>query len=311
MYVVEFMDTKDLVQTRLREVFGDDSIVFDRSRFVGGLTNYNYRMTIGGADYVVREPGLMTEEIIDRHIERVNMGIASELGITSACIYFDEKSGMKISRYIDSLNFALCDPCAPKNLEAVARLTKMLHTSGKRFSNVFDWRSELEKYERVTASLKGVLPFEYPDLRDRLYAFFDRNIKSQVLLPCHNDTVPENFLVDKSGRCYLIDWEYSGMNDPAWDVAAYIVESRLSGEAVRTLIDSYYSDGVTSEELIRIKCYVMAQDLLWSTWALIRHYGGEDFLDYYSIRYTRFKRNLNALERSRSYKLADMVKPVK
>lgn len=303
------MDTKKLVQSRLREVFGDDSIVFDRSRFVGGLTNYNYRMTIGGGDYVVREPGLMTEVIIDRHIEHVNMDIASELGITSACIYFDEKSGMKVSPYIDSRNISLCNPCARENLEAVARLTKMLHTSGKHFLNVFDWRSELEKYERVTRSLKGVLPFEYADLKDRLKSFCDINIKSRILLPCHNDTVPENFLVDKAGLYYLIDWEYSGMNDPPWDIAAYIIESKLSPEAIHTLIDSYYSDGVTPDDLMRIKCYMMVQDLLWSTWALIRHYGGEDFLDYYSIRYNRFRKNLNILEYNKSYKISDMVRP--
>ena len=31
---------------------------------------------------------------------------------------------------------------------------------------------------------------------------------------CHIDLVPENFIEDETGRVYLIDWEYSAMNDP-------------------------------------------------------------------------------------------------
>ena len=27
---------------------------------------------------------------------------------------------------------------------------------------------------------------------------------------------------------FLIDWEFSGMNNPLWDVAAYIIEAELS-----------------------------------------------------------------------------------
>lgn len=303
------MDIKEFIQLRLREVFQDNRIIFDRSHFIGGLTNYNYKMKIGNVDYVIREPGLMTEKMIDRHIECVNNNIASELGISSTCIYFDEDSGMKISRYIKSRNIALCDPCAKANVQAVVRLIKMLHTSGRHFPNTFDWRVELAKYERIIASLKGVLPFGYPGLRDELFHFLEQNIKSKILCPCHNDTVPENFLLDNTGRYYLIDWEYSGMNDPAWDVAAYIIESRLNEDAIHTLIESYYLDGATNDDLMRIKCYMMAQDLLWSTWALIRHYGGEDFLDYYSTRYFRFRRNLRAMELDKTYRIAKMVNP--
>ena len=42
-----------------------------------------------------------------------------------------------------------------------------------------------------------------------------------ALVPCHNDPWPGNLLDadGPDGRIYLIDWEYSGMNDPMWDLA--------------------------------------------------------------------------------------------
>ena len=48
-----------------------------------------------------------------------------------------------------------------------------------------------------------------------------------VLVPSHNDTVPENFIKDINGRLYLIDWEYSGLNDEMWDLAAHSIECNL------------------------------------------------------------------------------------
>lgn len=49
--------------------------------------------------------------------------------------------------------------------------------------------------------------------------------------PCHNDLVAENFLKAEDGTIYLIDWEYSGMNDPMWDIAALFLESNFTDES--------------------------------------------------------------------------------
>ena len=51
----------------------------------------------------------------------------------------------------------------------------------------------------------------------------------------------------------------------------------------------------------------MAQDLLWSTWGIIRHYSGEDFLEYLNMRYDRFSNNLSELMKDSNYPLYKMV----
>lgn len=302
------MRMEELVQETLRSTFHDESIVYDKSRFAGGLTNYNYIMNIKGIEYVIRQPGRMTEQIIDRKIEGVNNNIAAEFGVNSDCIYFDENSGIKISTYIkDSHNMADSDPGSPKNLETVSSIMKKIHSSPKHFSNRFDWQMELSKYEMLIEQLHGDFFFDYITLKDQLVTFVQKNIKNTILLPCHNDTVPENFIIDNTGRTFLIDWEYSGMNDPCWDVAAYILESKLSSEAILHLVQNYFGHPLTPMEELKIKSFMMAQDLLWTAWALIRHYNGDDFLEYCCIRYERFRKNIKTITKSPECSIASMV----
>ncbi|MBU4438668.1 MAG: phosphotransferase [Firmicutes bacterium] len=302
------MSIEELVQEKLRHAFLDESMVFDKSRFAGGLTNYNYIMNVKGIEYVIRQPGGLTEQIIDRKMERVNNTIVAEFGVDSKCIYFDENSGIKISLYIkNSRNLALSDPCAPKNLEAVSNIMKKIHSSSKHFSNRFDWQIELSKYEQIIQHLNGAFFSDYSTLKDQLITFVQKNIESTILTPCHNDTVPENFIVDDTGRTYLIDWEYSGMNDPCWDVAAYILESKLSAEAINHFIANYFGHPLTAMDELKIKGFMMAQDLLWTGWALIRHYNGDDFLEYCCIRYERFRNNIKTMTKSTHCSIASMV----
>ena len=44
-----------------------------------------------------------------------------------------------------------------------------------------------------------------------------------ALAPCHCDPLAENFL-DTGARMWIVDWEYSGMNDPMWDLGDLSVE---------------------------------------------------------------------------------------
>lgn len=308
---MSLLNIEQNIEQILRDTFEDASIVYDRSRFAGGLTNYNYFIEINGKEYIVREPGVNTEFIIGRHFEQINNDLASKLGINSKCIYFDSETGIKISRRIQSAeNFAVLGPSSQPCLEQAAALMRLLHESTSAFPNVFNWRSELEKYEQIVKSLRGSLFFNYPERKEKLLNFISENTADFSLVPCHNDTVPENFLMDTStGKPFLIDWEYSGMNDASWDVAMYILESKLSDDAIQSFLTAYYGNSSPDKKsLIKLKCMCLSQDLLWSIWGIIRHYSGEDFLEYLNMRYDRFSKNLFALMNDIEYPLCEMVK---
>lgn len=304
-----FMDIEKLIQDKLQYIYKDNSIVFDKSNFVGGLTNYNYVMNIKGKSYVIRQPGNLTDLMIDRKIEKVNNSIASELGLNTECVYFDEHSGLKISIYIEnSNNMGQIDLSSATNLKIASSLMKKIHFSKKYFPNIFNWLEELKKYEQIVYDLNGVFFSDYTMYKKLLIDFIDTNVNDVTFVPCHNDTVPENFIIDSKGKGYLIDWEYSGMNDSAWDLAAFILESKLMKDSIQFLLLDYYGNIPTKSEILKIKSFMMAQDLLWTVWAMIRHYNGDDFLDYCNMRYERFKKNISKLIESIDYPIADMVK---
>lgn len=304
-------EASKMITETLRSFFCDQTLTFDRSRFAGGLTNYNYVMTIHDNEYIVRQPGPLTDVMIDRKIEEFNTKIVAEFSINSECVFFDANTGIKISRFIpNSLNLAKAQPTSSKNLKAVSDLMKKVHTMPSTFKNIFSWKEELEKYEEVVKIVNGVFFFDYVSLKEKAFKFCEENIKNVELVPCHNDTVPENFLLGESDDYYLIDWEYSGLNDLNFDLAAFIVETRLNKEEIDELLHNYYGEEIPKNALQKIKAYILVQDLLWTVWAIVRHYSGENFADYCEMRYERFRRNVIELTIDKNFPLNKMVEVV-
>lgn len=302
------MTIENLIQRSIRRVFNDDTLRFDKSRFAGGLTNYNYIMAIHGHDYVIRQPGGMTEKMINRYTELENGKRTTSLGINCPYLYFDPDTGIKITNYIPhSKNLAQCNPRSNKNINIVLSLLKQLHHMQESFSNQFNWILELQKYETIIQDLHGETSMDYEEIKRYLEGLYNNYLNNENLVPCHNDPVPENFLTSPSGTSYLIDWEYSGMNSIYWDIAAYILESQLPEKAIYYLLETYFNRHITNNELFKIKIYILAQDLLWTTWALVRHYNGDDFLDYYVFRYERLKRNIRQLKSNTTFPLYKFV----
>ena len=71
---------------------------------------------------------------------------------------------------------------------------------------------------------------------------------------------------------WIVDWEYSGMNDPIWDVGDFAVEAKLTPENERRCCETPISAATpTPAELGRYVIYKAMCDLLWTLWGLIQH----------------------------------------
>lgn len=260
---------------------------------VGGMSNKNFRVAYQGRDYVLRLPGVGSEAMVDRAHEQINSLLACDLGINPPIRYFDPATGVKLADFVSgaqSLGKATVQ--RHRRLGQVAEILRRLHHSSVRLSNDFNVFTELRKYQAVLAASSssgaGMVKclYDVHDLQARL------NLLGVSLTPCHNDLVPENFITASDGSLYLIDWEYSGMNDPHWDLAALFLESQFSEEAQAYFLSSYYPEGLPPHTLEKILIYQILMDLLWSLWTDIKEAEGEDFGSYGRDRYARALANL-------------------
>ncbi|WP_294188568.1 phosphotransferase [uncultured Clostridium sp.] len=263
---------------------------------IGGMTNKNYKVQIDDEFYVLRVPGNGTEEMISRSDEIKNAVYANKIGVDAKLIYFNEETGVKVSEFIENAE-TLSPKSAKKQsiMEKVTDILRKLHNFDLEMDNDFDIYEKIEKYENLLIKAKGKNFEDYYEVKDKV--IYLKNIMNELdvkLVPCHNDMVAENFI--KSGeRIYLIDWEYGGMNDPMWDLAAYSLENELSEDQEELFLKLYFKGNVEEKYKKRILINKIYQDFLWSTWTNIKEAKGDDFGSYGIDRYNRAKKNLKII----------------
>ena len=111
------------------------------------------------------------------------------------------------------------------------------------------------------------------------------------LAPCHCDPLCENFF-DDGARMWIVDWEYSGMNDPLWDLGDLSVEAGFTPAQDLELMRAYCDAEPSTAEIGRMVIYKAMCDLLWTLWGLIQHSEdnpAEDFWAYATGRFDRCK----------------------
>lgn len=261
---------------------------------LGGMTNTNFLIETKDEKYVLRLPGEGTTFFIDRKNENFNTEAIQTLKIDSRIVYFNENTGVKISKYLENSE-SLIPNTAFKNIEKVSEVLKCLHNSNLKFKNNFNVFNEILRYEK---EINGTIPNiykNYLNVREKVLSL-EKILKSmgEKLVPCHNDTVPENFILSKD-KLYLIDWEYSGMNELEWDLGAFCLESKFSDEETKEFIRCYFGGLEKQENILKIKIYQICQDFLWTLWTILKEKKGENFGNYGIERYKRAIKGLEGL----------------
>jgi thiamine kinase-like enzyme len=265
----------------------------------GGMTNKNYKALINDKSYVVRIPGLGTEDMINRKDEKINSNLVHQLGLDTEVIYFNEDSGIKIAQLIENAE-TLNGKTAKRedNMKLTISMLKKLHTADVKFNNRFDVFERINHYENLLNKVNGKNFDDYYEVKEKVLSLKDMlQDLDLVLAPCHNDTVPENFIKSGEKRIYLIDWEYSGMNDPMWDLAAHSLECNFSEDDEELFLKLYFGKAPEEKYRKRIIINKICQDFLWSIWTNIKEAKGDDFGTYGIDRYNRAKKNLDCILR--------------
>jgi thiamine kinase-like enzyme len=262
-------------------------------RLGGGLTNFAYKVTVGGAAYALRLAGEGTSEYIDRKAEEHNARVAAEAGINAEVIFFDATDGTMVTRFVEGVSMNAGDGFGRVSGAPVraARALKRVHSLGRLFRSRFDVFAAIDGYLDLLRGWRTPLPEDYHEVVQRARAVrLALEASPAALVPCHNDPWPAN-LLDADGRIYLIDWEYSGMNDPMWDLANLSVEAGFGPEQDRAMMEAYHGTGPSPALCSRLEVYKAMSDLHWSVWGFVQHAKGNPAEDFWSYGLERLRRS--------------------
>ena len=292
---VENTNIIEAIQNYLKKELNVKDEDIDKIEPLGGMTNHNFKVELNGKRYVFRLPGEGCSCFVNRKNENQNVQLIQNLKIDAEIIHFNENSGVKIAKYIDGAE-TLNPTTALKYKNKVAAILKKLHNSNLSFGNQFNVFNEIIKYELEIEKLTSRKYPNYEVVRKKVFDLKKILENTGVhLVSCHNDTVPENFIIS-NGQMYLIDWEYSGMNEKEWDIGAFCLECNFSKQETKEFIDVYFEGKATKENKMKVLIYQICQDFLWSLWTILKEENGEDFGDYGKNRYYRGIQLLEELE---------------
>ena len=235
----------------------------------GGLTNRNFRVEVDGVPHFVRIPGTATELLaVDRGNEFVNTRAAAEAGVGARVLHHLPRWNVIVLEWLAAntmSNAAFQEPGAPTR---VAESLRRLH-AGPRFRDDFDMVGLSARYLGVIDERGIAVPDGY---REHLAAVprIDVALRTHPLasVPCHNDLLAENYL-DDGERLRIVDYEYSGNNDPTFEIGNTAQELEFDDDRLRELVAAYFG-AATPALMARCRLQMILSDVGWTLWAAIQ-----------------------------------------
>lgn len=286
-------DRENLV-SYLRAVFPNKDVSGAEIVQIGGMSNKNFKITLDGHSYVLRVPGNGSDGMVERSNEEFNAIEACRLGVNPPIRYFNPQTGIKLADFVENAEtLTAATVQRHDNMRKIADIYRTVHNSHIRLKNEFNLFKEIEKYDRLMDEAGAVMYNGWEEVRPKIMSLEGHlNSLGVDLKPCHNDALYENFIKSEDGTVYLIDWEYSGMNDPMADFAALFIEAGFEPENEDYILEKYFGGKIPDTAREKILCYQILWDYLWAQWTVIKEAKGDDFGSYGIDRYKRAIENL-------------------
>ena len=264
-----------------------------------GITNINFEVTIGKKLYFLSMPYSNSELLnIDYGNKYYNNKICGEINISPRVIHFIESENLLVTEFIKLKCSSLEIFQSSKEIEQLVKNIKLLHNANPFLRN-FNMLSQISYYKNILK--KDAFPkklFKYVNniktLKQKLY------LPNDKLVPCHNDLLAEN-IINKDNQIFIVDFDYSGNNDPCFELGNLSVEMEYDDEQINKLVRSYY--GEINENIIsRVNLQGVVSDIGWSLWSYVQVKNSNLNFDYNAHAIYRLERAINKME-SKEYEL--------
>ena len=264
-----------------------------------GITNINFEVIVGKKSFFLSMPSSNSELLnIDYKNKYHNNKICGEINISPRVIHFIESENLLVTEFIKSKASSLTIFQSSKEIEQLVKNIKLLHNANPFLRN-FNMLSQISYYQNILK--KDCLPQRLnryvnniKSLKNKLY------LPNHKLVPCHNDLLAEN-IINKNNQIFIVDFDYSGNNDPCFELGNLSVEMEYDDEQINKLVRSYY--GEINENIIsRVNLQGVVSDIGWSLWSYVQVKNSNLNFDYSTHAIYRLERAINKME-SKEYEL--------
>jgi thiamine kinase-like enzyme len=256
----------------------------------GGLTNRNYKVSTRDGTYVLRHstPSSADELAVDRRAEYENSVRAATAGVGAPVLAFLPDDGVLVIGFLEGETLTDERLQQPGTLRRVVEACRLLH-AGEAFVNRFDMFDVQADYLGRVQRRGFRLPPGYLDHAETVGRIRDALATRPVgLRPCHNDLLAANF-IDDGRTVSIIDYEYSGNNDPYFELGNIWSECHLTFEQLEELVEDY--DGSLSRShLARARLWGLMSQYGWTLWASIQDGTSSMDFDFWSWGLEKYER---------------------
>ena len=241
----------------------------DVSPLTGGYSNGVFLVQAGDERFAVRVPGPASELLgLDRAAERANAEAAASTGVSPRIVEYLDDMDVMVLEFIEGAIPTAEQLRSPEQVRRVADSIRRLH-DGPRFHNDSDMFGKAKEWLRACDEHA----FPTPDgVHARMDALEDVVLALEAggsaAVPSHNDLAPYNF-IDDGRQLWIIDFEYSGNNDPCFDLGMIASEAELDDDLRAVLCGSYFGE-VTPRLLARMKLQAVIANAGWSLYCAIQ-----------------------------------------
>jgi thiamine kinase-like enzyme len=222
---------------------------------------------------------------IDRDREHHNSVAAQQAGVGAPVLDYRPDLGVLLLGYIDGKTLDNSDFQRDGVITRAAEACRTLHR-GPRFRGRFDMFERQPAYLQTTRTHGFRIPADYHDHADAFAAAERALAADTTTVPCNNDLLAGNF-IDDGDRMWLIDYEYSGNNDPCFELGNIWSECGLSLDQLDELVTAYYGRPLP-HKTARAHLQGIVAKYGWTLWGCIQ-YGSSaiefDFWEWAMERY--------------------------
>ncbi|KQU16428.1 choline kinase [Methylobacterium sp. Leaf94] len=248
----------------------------------GGISNTNWRVQAGeGIDVFLKVPGRGTKMFIARDAAHEASRRAEACGFGVAVLDYLPEDGVEIFAFLDdfraSSNLDFLRPVVRQN--AVRALRAFNDAPALTLTKtIFDM---IEEHVGQVEAVGGRVPQDAAFLMRRYGQAKAALLASGLdLVPCMNDTLAGNFMLDGQDQVRLVDFEYASNNERAYELALWFDEMAFPAAVEREMIEAYWGRW-TPQIDARTAVLKALGDLKWATWAMIQERVSTLDFDYY------------------------------